>query len=325
MVTLQQPTYSKPKRQVSLNQQPKWLRDSILLGNKYHYRKKIPIIHNTINIFVLMLILLEALGVSYSSTFLPTLVFIPLGSIAFGLIHFTLFILVVHEASHNMFIIHKNQQQAIFWNRRFAWIVSTFYGMEYTKHWEVGHQVHHIDAIESHDPQNCPNTIYMGKELFKYTLIVLLLPGYFQFVRKYDDCQAPKEYGVNIKLIIGQVIMWATFIFLSTVYISWKVPVTAFLGIQVLSVLNQFKIAMEHGGEIGCRENPLMRSCSSFFPLRNIIMPLNISLHFEHHLNYCVPWYDLLKYHNELKQIIPESVQKDVFKYNSEVWEQVNS
>jgi fatty acid desaturase len=324
MVAIQQLNL-KPKRQTSLNQQPKWLRDSILLGNKFHYRKKRPIVHNTINISVLILILLEALGVSELSTVLPALLFIPLASIAFGLIHFMLFILVVHEASHNMFIVHKNQQLSIFWNRCFGWIISTFYGIEYIKHWEVGHQVHHIDAVESHDPQNCPNTIYVGKELFKYTLIVLLLPGYFQFVRKYDNCQAAKDYGLNINLIIGQIMMWATFIYVSTVYISWEVSVATFFGIQVLSVLNQFKIAMEHGGEIGCRENPLMRSCSSFFSLRNIIMPLNISLHFEHHLNYCVPWYDLLNYHKELRIIVPGQVQKDVFKSNLQVWKQIQS
>lgn len=54
-------------------------------------------------------------------------------------------------------------------------------------------------------------------------------------------------------------------------------------------------------------------------------MPLNISLHFEHHLNYCVPWYDLMKYHQQLQVIVPDEFYTDVFKFNGEVWQQINS
>lgn len=311
------------KTRVSFRCQPQWLKESVLLGNQFHYRKKNPLIHNFINLTVLGLILLAGLGVAYLSLVLPPSVFILFGSVAFGLVHFMLFILVVHEASHNMFIIHSNSQKLLFWNRLFAWIVCIFYGVEYIKHWEVGHQIHHLEALQPHDPQNCPDTIYTGKKLFQYTLIVLFIPGYFQFFRKYDDCLAPKEYGFNLPLTIGQIIFWAIFIDLSIIYLSWLVPAAAFFGIQVLSVLNQYKIAMEHGGEALQQESQFLQSRSSLFPLRNIIMPLNISLHFEHHLNFCVPWYDLMKYHRKLTNILPDDIQKRVFPTNYQVWQNI--
>jgi fatty acid desaturase len=312
------------KSRVSFRYQPQWLRDAVLLGNQFHYRQKNPLLHNTINFTVLGLILLAGLGLCYLSLVLPPLVFLVFGSVGFGLFHFMLFILVVHEASHNMFIIHCNSKNLVFWNRLFGWLVCIFYGIEYVKHWEVGHQVHHLEALTPHDPQNCPHTIYTGQKLWRYILIVLLVPGYFQFFRKYDDCSAVKEYGFNLSLLMGQIIFWVIFIDLATVYFSWVVPVAAFLGIQFLAVLNQCKIAMEHGGEALTQENQFLQSRSSFFPLRSIFMPLNISLHFEHHLNYCVPWYDLMKYHKEIKKVLPEDVQKQIFPANLQVWRNIN-
>lgn len=78
---------------------------------------------------------------------------------------------------------------------------------------------------------------------------------------------------------------------------------------------------MEHGGGIGGEENRNFRSRTSLFPLRWLIMPLNISLHFEHHLNYNVPWYLLPSYHRALREIVPAPLQPEVF--NTRVWDQL--
>lgn len=313
-----------PRTRTSLRDLAVWIKEGILLGNTFHYRKKNRWIHNFINLSVLSLIGLGIIQLSLLSVILPLAIYLPIAIFCFGILQFMLFILVVHEASHNMFILSKSSKRSLFWNRLFGWTIATFYGLEYGKHWEVGHQVHHYDTIEDNDPQNCSNTIYSGPALFAYTFKVLLMPGYCQFFRKYDQCDAPKYYGLNPTLLAGQVMLWVLFIAVSILYLSWAVPVAVFWGIQVVSALNQFKIAMEHGGEIGRREQPFLRSCSSFFPLRWLLMPLNISLHFEHHLNYCVPWYDLMNYHHALEKIVPREIRSQVFHYDFEVWQQIN-
>ncbi|NET35308.1 MAG: hypothetical protein F6K19_25315, partial [Cyanothece sp. SIO1E1] len=111
---------------------------------------------------------------------------------------------------------------------------------------------------------------------------------------------------------------------LTTLYLSWAVAIASLLGLQILVGLNTLKITMEHGGKLGQQENPFCRSCSSFFPLRGVLMPFNISLHFEHHLNDCVPWYHLMKYHQALKPSIPPEVATDALHTNGQVWQQIN-
>jgi fatty acid desaturase len=97
--------------------------------------------------------------------------------------------------------------------------------------------------------------------------------------------------------------------------IKWTVPVAIFLGFQVLDILNECKIAFEHGGRAMVQENQHLRSTTSIFPLRRLLMPFNISLHFEHHINFNVPWYSLMAYHKALQAVLPEDVKHDVFKY----------
>jgi fatty acid desaturase len=312
------------ERRTSLRSQLEWIQQGIKLGNTFHYRQKKTVIHNSLNIVVLLFILTEIGVLFYLGTILSPWLYIPLAAVGFGWSYFMLFILVVHEASHNMFILLKNLRQAKVWNRFFGWIVCIPFGIEYIKHWEIGHQIHHCHPVEPHDPQNCPETIYTGKKLVKYLTKVLLIPGY-AILRIDYSCPAEQEYGSNWWLTISSAFIWILSMSLETIYLSWQVAVAAFLGIQVLVVFNTLKITIEHGGEIGRRANFWLRSRSSFFPLRRLLMPFNISLHFEHHLNYCVPWYDLINYHRQLKKIVPMEFQGDIFKFNSQVWEQINS
>ncbi len=92
-------------------------------------------------------------------------------------------------------------------------------------------------------------------------------------------------------------------------------------GFGVLGALNQIKGSLEHGGAIGFERNRNLRSRTSLFPLRQLLMPFNISLHFEHHLNYCVPWYDLGRYHRILFEGTPEPLRAYI--YNTRVFEQL--
>ncbi|WP_088241314.1 fatty acid desaturase [Calothrix rhizosoleniae] len=312
------------EKAISLKSQPQWIQQGVKLGNAYHYRQKKTAIHNSLNIAMLILILAFAGSLLYLGTVLEFWLYIPLGAVGLGWVYFMLFILVVHEASHNMFILRKNLKQARAWNRCCGLLVCIPFGTEYIKHWEVGHQIHHGYPVEPQDPQNCPETVYTGNKLFKYLAKVLFIPGY-AILRIDYSCPAEKAYGSNWQLTLSSVIVWFVSMSLETILLDWQVALASFLGIQVLIILNTIKITIEHGGAVGCRNNYWLRSCSSFFPLRKILMPFNISLHFEHHLNYCVPWYDLIKYHQQMEVIVPPELQQDVYKFNGEVWQQINS
>lgn len=318
-------TKALQKGRTSIRKQPAWIQDSFAVGNSFHYRKKNPIAHNALNLSVLVSII-GAIGVlCYLGTMLPPILYIPLGSLGFGVCYFMLFILVVHEASHDMFVVSKDLKKARTWNRIWGWIVCVPFGVDYINHWEIGHQLHHLYLTEPQDPQNCPEAMYRGRQLWQHVAKALLLPGYVHIYRRHDDCPGTHAYARNWQLFARMLASWTIIMSLAIIYLGWPVALAAFLGADILSVLTQFKIAMEHAGEIARRDNPFMRSVSSFFPWRQLLMPLNISVHFEHHLNCYVPWYDLMKYHRELEKIVPLEVQKQIFRSNGEVWRQILS
>ena len=90
------------------------------------------------------------------------------------------------------------------------------------------------------------------------------------------------------------------------------VALAAFLGIHVLTAWNLVKGALEHGGALRHERDPFFRSRTTLFFGRRALMPFNITLHFEHHLNFCVPWYDLPRYHRDVRRIVPASVAEDM-------------
>ena len=312
-------------KRTSLKKQPKWIQEGILLGNNFHYIQQKPLIHNSINLSCLTLISIAIFTLAYIGKFIAPFFYIPLASFCFGLFFFMIGILVIHEASHNMFIILKRRKIATKINRILGSLFAFPFGIDYLNHWEIGHRIHHLNPIESYDPQNCPETIYTGGELLKYAIKTLFLLGYVHIYRRHDNCIATEKYAMNWRSLINMLISWTLAIILLYFTCGWAVALSFFLGVNIMSILNQCKIAMEHGGKVGQRENYFLRSCSSFFPLRFLLMPFNISIHFEHHLNYCVPWYHLHTYHQKLIKIVPEKLQKDIYKYNQEVLNQICS
>ena len=310
-------------KRTSLKKQPKWIQEGVLLGNKFHYIKQKPLIHNSINLSYLMLINVGLFILAYSGKYIAPILYIPLAIFGFGSIFFMIGVFVIHESSHNMFIVLQNRKMATKINQILGKLFAFSFGIDYINHWEIGHTIHHLNPIESNDPQNCPETIYTGINLLKYAIKIFLLPGYIHIYRRHDNCIAAKEYTMNWRLLMSLIISWTLAIVLLYFTCGWAVAVSFFLGVNIMSILNQFKIAMEHSGEIGKRENYFLRSCSYFFPFESLFMPFNVYLHFEHHLNYCVPWYLLPKYHQELLKIVPENLQKDIYKYNQEVLNQI--
>jgi fatty acid desaturase len=117
-------------------------------------------------------------------------------------------------------------------------------------------------------------------------------------------------------VIVFFVAFWTIALTLAGQLVGWPLAVGLYLGIPMVAVFNLIKGSLEHGGAIADERSPFLRSRTTLFPLRHLLLPFNISLHFEHHLNFQVPWYDLSRYQRDLRAIVPLEVQRDVFNHD---------
>lgn len=293
--------------------QANWIEQGIRLGNQFHYRKKNPWRHNALNLAVFCALILTIVFIIAMGKAASTWLYIPLAAMLLGILFFALIILVVHEAAHGMFVIAKSRDRARRWNRFFGWVVSIPFGINYVRHWEEGHHTHHIHPVEPGDPQTA--NLWTGTRFVREFILMLVVPGYvflWNPSRKYDS-----------QRWVGLANLGFWFAVLTSLWQigAWMSVIAIVFGFGVLGALNQAKGSLEHGGPIAQEENRNLRSRTSLFPLRHLLMPLNISLHFEHHLNYCVPWYDLGKYHNALKAQTPAALRP--YLYNTRVVDQL--
>ncbi|RLB53428.1 MAG: hypothetical protein DRJ42_12045 [Deltaproteobacteria bacterium] len=294
---------------------PPWIREAILAGQQYHARTKTPWRHNAINLFALTVLIALGSAVAWAGTIVTPVVYIPLAAFAFGNLYFAAVILVIHEASHEMFVIGQNKKLRHFINHLAGWTVAVFIATNYTVHWEVGHLEHHVRPLEPSDPQG--HNIFTGRRLLLRVLGCLFVPGYLflerTVLRKKDR---EGKSGSTGAAIVAFVIAWGAALTVLTLFVGWPVAVAAFLGVQVLVAFNHAKGSLEHGGAIGHEAEFYLRSRTNFFFGRRMLMPFNITMHFEHHLNGSVPWYDLVRYHRDLRPIVPAHVQEGVWNHH---------
>ena len=287
---------------------PAWVKAAAVAGQPFHFKTKSAFVHNTINLSAFALLLaLQGVTLAYHDIVSPY-IYVPLAALVLGALYFSCIILVVHEASHNMFVIGGDRRAQRFWNRLFAWPVSVFYAAShYGNHWERGHLEHHVRPLMPTDPQRF--NVLVGRTLYKRLALELFVPGYLflarTVLRKRTVGGKSSSSGWVILVFVA---LWAGTLTLLTMVAGGHVALAVYLGLHVLSCLNQIKGSLEHGGEIGREEEPFLRSRTTFFFLRRLLMPFNITLHFEHHLNFCVPWYDLVRYHRQLRPIVPHHV-----------------
>lgn len=293
--------------------QARWLTDSVVLGNQFHYRTKNPLIHNAINLGAMFLLLSGIVAVLHASTWVPTLIYLPVAAFCLAWMFFSLIILVIHEASHKMFVVRTDRQDALFWNRFFGWMVSIPFGINYLRHWEEGHHIHHIHPLEPDDPHQ--ENIHSGKTFLRIFFMMLVIPGYVFL------WNPSRRYDTQRWVPLANAAFWAVAVGLMLTFWNWKGPVAVLWGFGVLGAINQIKGSLEHGGDVGQEANRNLRSRTSLFALRWLLLPFNISLHFEHHLNYCVPWYELPAYQRAMRVVIPSSLQPLIF--NSRLWDQL--
>ena len=288
-----------------------WVYEAIKAGSRYHHRTKTPWRHNAVNLACTALVVGVIGTTMWAGQHVAWPLYLPLAAIIFGWAYFGLFILVIHEASHGMFLVGTDRRRAQRWNTMSGWAVSVFFGVHYRKHWAEGHLEHHVRPLEPTDPQRF--SLPIGKALASTALRYFFIPGYLFYDRTVGRKRHKGGKSASTRgAIVAFVGIWSVMLPTVTITLGWPVAVAMFWGLHILAIWNLAKGGLEHGGAIGQEPDPMFRSRTSLFPGRRLIMPFNITLHFEHHLNFTVPWYDLWRFHKELRAIAPPEVWQDV-------------
>jgi fatty acid desaturase len=282
-----------------------WVRELISAGSPHHYLKKDPWTHNLLNGGMAGLLVVGIIVVLWAGLFLHPLLYLPLAALALGNLYFGLFILVIHECSHNMFMVSRDRQRGRRLNHWIGRGVSVILFTNYIEHWEHGHRVHHLRPGEPEDTQS--EGTLTGPPL-RWTLTRLaLIPGYAAVLNP------SKRYASSRPIIRRAIAFWAVFAAVCLWLGAWPLPVAAIMAFNVLQGLNLIKKSLEHGAGLLEEPDPLFRTQTYFTPLGRLISPFNINYHFEHHLNFTVPWYDLPRYHARVAAMVPDALHEHVF------------
>lgn len=288
---------------------PPWLKAAIRAGQAFHLRDGERGLSNALNIAWLAALVCMIYGCLAAASRIASAPVTLLASAGVGLGYFALFILVVHEASHGLFIALAGKRRTIVCNRAFGWMVCVPFAVHYFRHWERGHLTHHLYPLESCDPQqyNALSGVALGRRL-----LYLMVPGSIVMQRHGARARRKEHASSSGALLAAAGLFWLASGWWVYLEMGGHALFAWLYGVQITGMLNQIKGALEHGGEVGREPNPYMRSRSNEFPLRHLLMPFNITLHFEHHLNFQVPWHRLQRYRRALREILPSAVQHDL-------------
>jgi fatty acid desaturase len=289
----------------------RWVYDAVAAGQRHHHRTRNPWVHNAINLGATAALLAGVGLVLSASRAVHPALYIPGAALLFGLLYFALFILIIHEASHSMYVLSADKKRAKLFNRLCGTVLAPLFAVDYRKHWEVGHLEHHVRPLEPSDPQRF--SLPVGPELRRRLLMTLFVPGYLFYERTIGRTKVSAGKSSSSKpTIIAFILMWVGILTVAGLSFGYPAAIALFWGVMVVASFNLVKGGLEHGGAIGQEEDPLFRSRSTLFFGRRLLMPFNITLHFEHHLNFSVPWYALPRYQRDLAAIVPPAVFADV-------------
>lgn len=288
-----------------------WLRDAARAGARYHYRHKVPWRHNAIGISVLAAVAIAIAGLLELARVVDTWAYVPIAGVAFGFLYYTLLGIPVHEASHGMMFLSRDAARRKRWNTAIGWACALPFGIHYRRHWAEGHVTHHIHPLEDDDPQAFNRVT--GPALARVLTLLLLVPG-AALIHRFTVKRHTGYGGSSTGVFAAFVALWAVALPAAGAVYGWKAALALAYGLQVLAALNQVKGSLEHGGEIALDPDRLLRSRSSLFPLRRLLPMFYVTIyHFEHHLNYAVPWYDLPRYHRDVGRLMPAALKPDIF------------
>lgn len=282
-----------------------WMKAVVKAGVDFHVRHSTPWQHNLLNVGSALALLGAFFALVFWGAVAPTWLYLPAAALLFGVIFFAVNILVVHEASHDMFFYVKDKAQNRSLNRLAGHLGAWPFFTDYIRHWEEGHVEHHLRPCEPNDPQD--SDPLDGQRLWTMYAKIAFIP--LVFVALNPSRRYP---GAAKRALLGS-LLWVPLMGLSAVYLSWQVPVALVLGLHVVTALNWTKKAQEHGAGLAFEPDPLLRSRTYFYPLDFLLSPFFIHYHFEHHANFNVPWYRLPAYHRAVLEIVPKELHPYYF------------
>lgn len=286
------------------------------IGRQYLIGTVNPNKHNLINLS-LTILLIGAQGVllilAHHSPWWLSLTLFPL---LLGWVFFCLYILVVHEASHQMYLITDHSTVLRWIDFLAPRFLSALSFQSFDEAWLQGHALHHTNPGFHDDPQNCPSFCEQGRPLLKSILKVLFIPG--QSLKKQSSCT---QKGVDLR---PGLLAWGLLGLMILFTLSLKPLLALIISVNMAMAFNLIKVSLEHAGRALEHQNIWFKSLSSDFPLRSIFMPMNISLHFEHHLISRIPWYHLGAYHRALRLELSPETQKIIYNQgHRQAWAQL--
>jgi fatty acid desaturase len=284
--------------------QPRWALQCARAGKHFHIKKQKPLPHNLLNITAAFVLWSTIVSVLYFVPLLSPWKAVPIGGLLIGCCFFGHFILIIHECSHNMFVLGKKNSQTKKLNHYVGRLASIPFFTAYVNHWEKGHVTHHSRPCEAEDPQN-PDPLD-GKRLIVRLAKLWLIP--FGFMPYNPSSQYS---GKIIRISVG-LVFWFPILYILFQY-NWTTLPILYVAFAMVSTLNLLKIAQEHGSGLSTEFDPLLRSRTYFYPFQWLFSPFNINYHFEHHANYNVPWYLLPKYHKFIQDIVPNDLKPFYF------------
>lgn len=288
----------------------RWLKEAAAAGNAFHYRTRKALPHNLLNITGLLAIVAAYAGIGALARVVPWYLYLPLATVLLGTLLFALFILVIHECSHNMFLVGGDPDRTRRLNHGIGDVVAALVFTNYRQHWEKGHTAHHLHPMEVDlDPQ-VPDPLD-GPRLGRKLLFLALIPGY-AFIANPSD-----KYGFQPLRVGVAVSFWAVVTLTLGWTCGWPAGVAAFLAWNVVAALNLLKIVQEHGSELREEPDPWLRSRTYFYPLWPLFSPFCMNYHFEHHINFAVPWYLLPAYHRVCLKLMPEELRPYLLTYGA--------
>ena len=279
---------------------PTWLKKTIAAGNEFHFVKQTPWKHNLINISSTVLVFALFGGVMMLGNILTPWVYIPLATVLMGCLVFSLFVLVIHECSHCMFMLKRDREASKRLNHQIGTVFGNILFTNYMEHWAKEHTVHHLRPMEDVDKQD--KLRFSGQTWLKMVGL-MLIPGASLFINP------SRQYGFSfVRFFIG-LSFFGGLAALGAIYIHWQVAVAVLWCFNMTAVCNMHKIAHEHGSNLIEIADPYLRSRTYFYPWRWIMSPFCINYHFEHHANFNVPWYRLKAYHRRVLELMPQELQ----------------
>jgi fatty acid desaturase len=295
-----------------ISKRPQWALKCAKAGGEFHIRRQSSMRHNLINILAAVALWGCVITLLFVSPYISPFIAVPFIGAFVGCCFFGHFILIIHECSHNMYLLGKNTAETKKLNQKVGTIASIPFFTAYIKHWENGHLTHHLRPCETDDPQN-PDPLD-GTRLLKTLACIWFIPFGFQGFNPSNQYQ-----GRFSRMLLGAC-FWVP-IGVLLYQISWVPLAILYVAFCTTTSLNLLKIAQEHGSGLANESDPLLRSRTYFYPLQSLFSPFCINYHFEHHANFNVPWYLLPMYHKQIQQFVPLNLKP--FYFHTDYFEQM--